>query len=467
MQETERLIPRLALLFLVGLVLISSPRPRTVVEAYAALEAAYRAGDPRAQAEAAAVLAERQTWRVDLWEKSARFALAAGGRQLAVDYLLEARSRGQLSPDGLFTLGETYLQLGKVEQAEQVWEDLPENPEAVRSLAELHTRRGNFPAAVRDWQAYLELLKEPPPEPVRERIGLVLAAHRPDQALSHLEAAAAESERAERLAVTLREVSGEGRAYQLLRSGQTLAALGEWDLAEYAMRRAVDLRPDYPEAWAYWGEALQHVRNPDRDPERALKKALELAPDSPLPHMFYGLYLQRRDQHLQALEHFQAAEAFWPDHPEVYFEQGQSLAVLGDLEGAAEQYLKAVDVLPENIRAHGRLAEFTLEFHYQVEELGLPAARRAVELAPDDPEALITLGRVFKALDDEASAVKFFYRALEVHPQNAAAHLYLGVTYLEGGEKDRAAGHLRMVLRLADHPALKKRAESLLVLTGE
>jgi tetratricopeptide (TPR) repeat protein len=467
MSENERLLVRLMVIFLVGLVLLSSPRPREVVEASAALEQAHRAGDFRAQAEAAAALAARQTWRVGLWEKSARFALAAGDRELAVEYLLEAQSRGELSPEGQFKLGETYLQLGEADRAEQAWEELPEHPDALRSLAGLHTRQGDFPAAVRDWSAYLEVVPEPPGTAVREQIGLLFAAHRPEQALSHLEAAAPGSERAERLAAALRDVSGESTAYQLLRAGQTLAALGEWQLAEAAMRRAVDLRPDYPEAWVYWGEALQHVQDPEPEPGQALNSALDLAPESPLANLFYGLYLQRQDRHLEALDYFQTAESGWPDHPDVYFEQGQSLAVLGDLEAAVEKFLEAVEVLPDNYRTHARLAEFTLEFHYRVEELGLPAARRAAALAPHEPDVLITLGRVFQALGDQASAVKAYYRALELAPEDASAHLQLGVLFLEEQDLSRAEGHLRMALELAENPALREQAASLLTLTGE
>lgn len=467
MSENERLLVRLVLIFLAGLVLLSSPRPRVVVEAYAALEQAHRAGNFLAQAEAAAALAARQSWRVGLWEKSARFALAAGDRELAVEYLLEAQSRGELSPAGRFGLGQTYLQLGEADRAEQVWEELPEHPDALRSLAELHTRQGDFPAAVRDWSAYLELIPEPPEADIREQIGLLFAAHHPGQALSHLEAAAPASDRAERLAAVLREARGESTAYQLLRAGQTLAALDEWQLAEYAMRRAVDLRPDYPEAWVYWGEALQHVQNPDPDPGQALKKALALAPESPLANLFYGLYLQRQDRHLQALDYFQSAESGWPDHPEVYFEQGQSLAVLGDLEAAAAEYLEAVEVLPEDYRTHVRLAEFTLEFHYRVEDLGLPAARRAAGLAPEEPDVLITLGRTFQALGDQASAVKALYRALELAPEHAAAHLQLGVLFLDEQNLSRAEGHLRMALELAESSVLREQAASLLTLTEQ
>lgn len=446
---------------------MSSPRSRETAGAYAALDAAYRAGNPGRQAEAAARLAARQTWRVDLWETSARFALAAGEDQRAVDYFLKAQARGALSPQGQFTLGKTYVRLGSEKQAEAIWKDLPGHPGAVQSLAELYTRRGDYPAAVKYWKDYLALLDEPLPGSVEEEIGLVLAAHQPLEALDHLEAAAPASDRAARLADVLWEVREEDQAYQLLRSGQTLAALGEWRLAEYAMRRAVDLRTDYPEAWAYWGEALQHVETPDQDPERALNKALDLAPESPLVHMFYGLYLQRVDQHLQALEHFRAAEQGWSDHPEVYYEQGQSLAVLGDLEGAVERYQEAVEAFPENARVYQRLAEFTLEFHYRIQDLGLPAARRAAALAPGDPATLVTLGRIFLALEDSTSAVRVLYRALEIEPDAAAAHLALGVVFLEEGRPERAEMHLRQVLAAAESPAVRDRAKSLLSLTEQ
>ena len=52
-------------------------------------------------------------------------------------------------------------------------------------------------------------------------------------------------------------------AYTLLETGRALAKVDRWPLEAEAFHQATLARPDYAEAWAYWGEALQHPDGAD------------------------------------------------------------------------------------------------------------------------------------------------------------------------------------------------------------
>ena len=138
--------------------------------------------------------------------------------------------------------------------------------------------------------------------------GLALAASDPLAALPLLEGlmfsdfSAAESARILAQAIQGARLADDP-AYLYTASGQALAAIGEWRLARQALLHAVQLAPDYAEAWAYLGEA-QYQNGEDGYP--ALKRALELNPDSMSVQLFNALFWQRHNDFLQAnlLHHY-------------------------------------------------------------------------------------------------------------------------------------------------------------------
>lgn len=474
MKKPSEIILRLLVIAAAAALLAHHPRSARVRMSFQDLDESQRAGNPREQAEALGELAERLPWRDDLWELCGRFAQAGGDRDRALACYQQAEKRDQLSPEGQYQLGRLYQAAGQPGRAEDVWTPMQTFPEAMRSLAELQVQQGEYRAAVERWDDYLAALPGDPPHQVRAEIGLLQAAVEPWRAGPTLEDAARFSGQAERVYQALAAVEDQEQAYQWVVSGQALGSVGRWGLAEFALCQAVEARPDYVEAWVYWGEAVQQAavsapEGGDRDQaearekaQEALKEALKLDPDSPLAHMFYGLFLQRQDRHLEAVEHFQAAQTSWPDRPEVYIEQGFSLAKLGDLEGAEEKYLQAVEVNPDRSKSYLAAARFYLNYHYRVKEAGLLAARRAVLLEEEDPDALLTMGRVMLALEDQANALKYFYRSLDAGGGYPPAHLYLGMAFTSLGDQERAHYHLQQVLQTSPDPALRRQAQRML-----
>ena len=52
-------------------------------------------------------------------------------------------------------------------------------------------------------------------------------------------------------------------SYTMLIAGRQLASLGKWELASVAFQHAAVLQPGYADAWAYLGEARQHINQPE------------------------------------------------------------------------------------------------------------------------------------------------------------------------------------------------------------
>lgn len=462
MNESQKIALRLVLLVLIGSLLSFVPVANSVTDKTLKLQSAYNAEDYQEQAEILVSLAEESLWWKALWESAGDAAYLAGDYNLAKTAFIHADQKGILSDQGRLKLGEVFLKVGEQDSAETIWQDLENISAAVEKLANLYEDQGNYSAAVEEWKTYLSLNENEVSDDQLYHFGLITAAHAPDQALKYLDRAVDTYPEAGLISEAIRGSLSEEPAYQFVTTGQALASIGEWRLAGHAFEQAANLRPDYLETWAYWGEALQHLEDPSRDPLDVLENALALDDRSPLVNMFLGLYWQREGSHDTALDYFGKAEQAWPDHPDVYVEQGRSLAALGELETAVEKFQQAIELNPLDGTSYSQLAKFCITYSYQVRELGLPAARLAVQFDGQDPEILDVMGQVLLDLGDEMNALKFFQRALETDPSYAPAYFHIGIIYSARENNELTVYYLQQVLLYSENLSLIDRAERLL-----
>ena len=462
MNDRQKIALRMGLLVLVGSLIGFGPSAISVTQKAYNVHTALANGNYQDGAENLLDLAEENPWWRSLWENAGDAAFQAGDYQLAKHAYGRAQELNALSEAGQIQLGETYLLLGEIESAEIIWGELSSSPLALRRLAAMYEEQVEISKAVEIWHHYLTLTADTSTPELIYNFGLLIAADTPPKALVYLDQSAEIYPEAGEIATAIRDSINEEPAYQYVSVGQSLAAINHWHLAAYAFEKATGLRPDYPEGWLYWGEALQHLENPTTEPLEALETGFALDEDSPLANLFLGLYWQRAGSHLTALEYFQLVETIWPDNSNVLIEQGKSLAALGELEEALGKYQAAVVLDSQDGNSFSQLAQFCVTYKYQIKESGLPAARIAVQLSPQVPGSLDVLGQVLLALDDEMNAVRFFQQALETDPTFAPSYFHLGILYSVRDEKDLAVYYLQQVLRYSENPALLDQAERLL-----
>jgi Flp pilus assembly protein TadD len=70
-----------------------------------------------------------------------------------------------------------------------------------------------------------------------------------------------------------------------------------------------------------------------------------------------------------------------------------------------------------------------------VRDVGVPAALKAAQLAPDDPLALDTLGWLLTLDGRYYEAEEILKKALTVDPKLASAHFHLALLYLQNGDR--------------------------------
>lgn len=461
MENWKKIFLRFIAVLALGLLLKFAPYSYCINQDFREAQTALAEEDFQTVAENLADAAERLPWRNDLWESAGNFAFRVEDYQLAQFAFEQAGDAGILTEEGQLALGDVYQTLGEDALAEETWTGIDGSSAALWRLATLHAQEGDIPATIADWQNALALDQRAGEIEIHYQLGLLLAAHDPVEAMPHLKAAASLHSDAQMLAEALEEIPADSeQAYFQIVAGQALGSLGEWPLAEYAFRRAVSLREDYAEAWAYLGEALQHVEG--GEPLAALQKALTLAPNSISANMFLGVYWQRQGKYEDALPYFEAVGELEPEFPEAYIEQARTLAALGKLSEAEAVYQKTIALVPQNAEYYRLLARFCVQYHHQVREVGLLAARQAMWLDGESPASRDVMGLILFELEDEFNAERLFLRALDVDPRYAVSHLHLGMVYLYQEENARAYYHLNQAVAFASDPAVVEHAQHLL-----
>lgn len=448
-RKIARALLTLSLLSLIGL----TPLPHGLTLGLIETQQALATDNALRAANGLARLVAYMPWRGDLWELAGKQALAAGQANQAIDLLQRAEALGQLSPEGQSALGDAYARSGEMELAVRYWElalsSGVSSPDIHTHLMNAYHQLGDLEQEIEHRIALLEL--RPGDAQLAYRLGLALAAVSPQASLAYLRMAQdLDPELVEEVSPLQREISTARRvadlSYTYLVSGRALGHLQEWELAVEALERAVGLRPDYAEAWAYLGEARQHLGG-DGLPE--LQRAYEIDPGSLAVNTFLALYWQRNKQYELALHYLENALAVDPNNPALHSEMARTYALTGDLRAAQELYEQAIELAPRDPRSWRALAEFTIAHQVQLRETGLPAASQAVALDPDDPASLDVLGQVQFLLGDKEKARSFLQQAIDADPAYAPAHLHLALVHLEAGETTLAYQQLEVARSLA------------------
>ncbi|MCC6299781.1 MAG: tetratricopeptide repeat protein [Anaerolineales bacterium] len=389
--------------------------------------------------------AQRLPWRADLYELAGHAYFHAEEYALADSTYQRAFEKGALSPQGWMAWGDVnYLDDNKT-RAVEIWKQTLEqdgfSAEIYLRLARASQADEDYAAAASYFQSYVSAV--PDDASAHYQLGLLLTLTEPDKAASELLLASQLDVQFGPAADALRgALSLASRAdtpsQKFVLIGAGLGSVEEWKLARVAFESAVRADDANAEAWAWLGEANQQN---GRDGSVELDRALELNPNSSIVRGLRGLHFQRIGNHSAALTEFQAAASLDPENPARFVSLGDAYALTGDLNHALESFQYAVLLTPEDAAYWRALAEFCGRQGIYLDEVGIPAAQRAVTLARD-AENLDVLGWLYLLDARYAEAEQSLSDALARDPQNASVYFHLGLLYLQTGENAAAFENL-------------------------
>lgn len=448
----------LLILLLLALV-IAGP---ILVSGFWSLRTAESTDNPARAMELYETAATRLFWRSDLWERAGIAAQQAGQPEQAMRLLERAPS---LTAQGWLSLGQVRLQAQLPDQALTAFEssiDQHATAQAFAGIAQVRHMQGNIEAE----RAALEnqLLLAPEDAAAQYRLGLLLSLLDINSAMTHFQLASQLDGEYAPVFETLRSTLNLAEldpteTGRLVTLGRGLGLVDEWDLARRAFESAVAADAQNAEAWAWLGEAKQHLGG---DARVELDQALTLAPNSVVVRGLRGLYWKRSGDARQALSEYQQAAALEPDNPAWKASLGETYARLGDLVLALSNFQRATELAPDESAYWRLLAVFCVENGVHVEDVGLPAAQQAVDLSPEDPLALDILGWTQLSLGKFYTAEQTLFSALALAPDYASAHLHLALVYLQTGDRTAAYAHLRRVMETDPNGVSGRQAEMIL-----
>lgn len=387
-------------------------------------------------------------WRMDLWEQAGILAQESGDNLAAQTYLRRVADSNELSKNGYVALGDAENMLGDQESAIKYWEAAlrmdVDDFEIHSRLAKIFNQLGKIDAQIIHQKALVEI--NPTDPALNYELGLLLAASQPESALAYLSLASESDASFATSALSLfRDIRSarfaEDQSYLLANSGQSLASIGEWDLAEIALSKSTKLNPEFADAWAYLGEARQQMGNGGLE---ELQHALEIDPDSVIANTLMGIYWQRQGDFGLALIYLYGAARLDPDNPAIQVEIGNTLANLGNLSSAENHYQRAADMSPRDAQYWRSLANFYIRYEMKLRGEGLAAARQAVLLNPESADSLDLLAQIYLLLDSPYLARRFLQRALAIDPYYPPALVHIGLVNIDEGDKVSAYQHFKL-----------------------
>ena len=400
--------------------------------------------------------ARKLPWKPDLWDLAASSYAVTGHWEKAMPLFEVARRLGVLSSNSWVLYGLAYEVGGHSQEARDTWAEglkhFPKEAAFYYWIASDDRRRNDFSAEAQHLSVWVAAGR--PQAEHHYRLGELLMTSNPDRARKEFQEAASMDQGFKPAVLTLQaslDLAGResDQARRLVLLGRGLGLVYEWPLAQDIFERAVNADPRNAEAWAWLGESRQQNK---LDGKRALDKALEVSPNSSLVHALRGLYWKRQTQYVAAVAEYQAAARLEPKIAEWQAALGDAYAATGDLVSALAAYQAATSLAPDNATYWRLLALFSADKGIQVVDVGLPAARRAAQIAPNDPQVLDTLGWTFAQAGLLYNAEQTLNRAIKLEPSMttvlASAHLHLAETFLRKGDQASALRELRIVQEL-------------------
>ena len=260
------------------------------------------------------------------------------------------------------------------------------------------------------------------------------------------------------------------------------------ELARKMFQRAIELDPDFADAWA--GLATAHVHLFGRDNEPHLEKAreasdhaLKLDPESAEAHVAAGQGFSMEQRYVDAAKEFERAIELDPALFDAYYYYGRACFKSGDSDKSLRLFQQAQDVRPEDYEAI-YLTSLVLrqlgrnEESRAADERAIKSVRKHLELNPDDARAYVLGAGALARLGERDEAKQWCERAMSLAPDDDAVLYNAACALARLGEDERALNMLQRAIeaglaggdwvvrdpdweRLRDHPRFQALAKRL------
>jgi len=249
---------------------------------------------------------------------------------------------------------------------------------------------------------------------------------------------------------------GNGVAHNGL--GNALLQKENFDEAILHYQKALEIKPDFPEAYINLGSAFFQKGNVDESIacyQKALalnpghfQNAAAIKPRYAQAHVELGNALFQKGRFDEAADHYREALEITPGYAEASYNLGNVFLRKDSLDEAAALYQKALETKPGYLEAHNNLG-FILLKKGRVDE-AVVQYRKEIEIKPDYADAYYNIGIALLQKNRPDEALVWFQKALKIKPDYAEAHCSAARILAGKGRADEAVAHYRRGLQSAD-----------------
>ncbi len=244
------------------------------------------------------------------------------------------------------------------------------------------------------------------------------------------------------------------------KSGLKLLKIENYSDAESAFKKAIELKPDYGDAYYNLGK-IYSEQNRFKTAISTLKQATALKGNSRKARNLLEKCQDRNQQWEERCkmlrDKFSRDSSEARDRKEILLESGNFYFCVKDYKRAEREYLKALNQYPSLPEAYYHLGHT----HFAMKDFdkGIAALSKALELAPNNPAIYRDLGLVSIDRGLMEAAEKFLLKALEFKPNDLEIKETLGNIYFNNGTFDKAVKTYEEIL--ATNPDYKELPKTL------
>jgi tetratricopeptide (TPR) repeat protein len=333
-----------------------------------------------------------------------RLNLATGKGDEALRLAEEARRTEPANVAARVALTRTLLSRGDLARAQQevaeLQKGLPENATVHSLNGSLQARRGEFAAARKSFERAYEM-SPGMLEAVAGLVALDLQAKQVPNAVARVD----------------NEIARQGDAVRpelLSLAAETYNVAGQPQRSEQALRRAVQVDPNFPQGYARLAQLYMRQKRLD-EAKTEYEGMVKRDPSAPGPRTMVGVILETQGKRDEARKSYEETMAVVKEAPVVannlamiYAEQGANLDMALQLAQAAKQGL------PENPDVDDTLG--WIYYKKDMANLAIRPLEESLKRRPDHPEVLYHLGLAYAKLGNDARASESLERALKINP---------------------------------------------------
>ena len=233
--------------------------------------------------------------------------------------------------------------------------------------------------------------------------------------------------------------------------GAILQNIGQLQEAELYTRKAIEIKPDFANAYSNLGNVLRDLGKL-KEAEQSTRKAIELNPNFANAYLNLGNILKDLGKLKEAKQSTHKAIELNPNFANAYSNLGNILKDLGKLKEAEQSTQKAIELNPN-------LADAYLNLGNILRDLGKlkeaeQSTQKAIELNPNFANAYCNLGAIFRDLGKLKKAEQSTRKAIKLNPNLADAYSNLGGILKEFGKLKESKKYSRQAIELNPNLAM-------------